>query len=235
MHILVTAGNTQTPIDQVRCITNRFTGRTGAVIALAAQRRGHAVTLLTSHPEVLPDPYALGSGTGPPLEVRAYRTFAELRQLMEEHLDQRQAGRPYAAVVHCAAVGDYEVTGVFAGQSGLPQGPNLTAGKISSRHDELWIRLKPTLKLVDQIRAPWGFRGILVKFKLEVGLDAEELWTRAEAAREQSGADLVCANTLEGMADWALVGAGPQGSRIARANLADELLTRIETLAATRS
>ena len=30
MKILVTAGNTQTPIDQVRCITNVFSGRTGA-------------------------------------------------------------------------------------------------------------------------------------------------------------------------------------------------------------
>ena len=55
MNVLVTAGNTQTPIDRVRCITNVFTGRTGAQVALEAHRRGHAVTLLTSHPEVVRD------------------------------------------------------------------------------------------------------------------------------------------------------------------------------------
>jgi phosphopantothenate-cysteine ligase/phosphopantothenoylcysteine decarboxylase/phosphopantothenate--cysteine ligase len=53
MKILVTAGNTQAPIDQVRCITNIFTGRTGTRIALEARERGHDVCLLTSHPEVV--------------------------------------------------------------------------------------------------------------------------------------------------------------------------------------
>ena len=51
MNLLVTAGNTQAPIDRVRCITNIFTGRTGAHLALTAWQRGHRVTLLTSHPE----------------------------------------------------------------------------------------------------------------------------------------------------------------------------------------
>ena len=55
MKILVTAGNTQTPVDRVRCITNVFSGRTGARIALAAHDRGHAVTLLTSQPGVVRD------------------------------------------------------------------------------------------------------------------------------------------------------------------------------------
>src|SRR5260370_12464847 len=47
------AGNTLIPIDRVRCITNVFTGRTGTLIALHAYERGHAVTLLTSHPELI--------------------------------------------------------------------------------------------------------------------------------------------------------------------------------------
>ena len=55
MNVLVTAGNTQTPVDRVRVITNIFTGRTGATIAAAAFDRGHRVTLLTSHPKVLTD------------------------------------------------------------------------------------------------------------------------------------------------------------------------------------
>ena len=47
MNILVTAGNTQTQIDRVRCITNIFSGRTGARVAAEADSRGHTVTLLT--------------------------------------------------------------------------------------------------------------------------------------------------------------------------------------------
>ena len=53
MKILVTAGNTQTPVDRVRCITNIFSGKTGARIAASAYDRGHDVSLFTSHPEVL--------------------------------------------------------------------------------------------------------------------------------------------------------------------------------------
>jgi phosphopantothenoylcysteine synthetase/decarboxylase len=40
MNCLVTAGNTQVLIDKVRCITNIFSGRTGAQIALELQKQG---------------------------------------------------------------------------------------------------------------------------------------------------------------------------------------------------
>ncbi|GIW80734.1 MAG: hypothetical protein KatS3mg105_2541 [Gemmatales bacterium] len=36
MKILITAGNTLAPVDRVRCLTNIFTGRTGALVALEA-------------------------------------------------------------------------------------------------------------------------------------------------------------------------------------------------------
>ena len=55
MRILVTAGNTQAPVDRVRCLTNIFSGRTGTRIALEARQHGHTVGLLTSHPEVVRD------------------------------------------------------------------------------------------------------------------------------------------------------------------------------------
>ena len=41
MKILVTAGNTQVPIDRVRCITNIFSGRTGTRINAARNRLVH--------------------------------------------------------------------------------------------------------------------------------------------------------------------------------------------------
>ena len=77
MRILVTAGNTQTPIDQVRCITNIFTGRTGTQIALAAHRHGHSVCLVTSHPEVVRH-FTMHDLEPGSWEVRPYRTFDDL-------------------------------------------------------------------------------------------------------------------------------------------------------------
>src|SRR4051794_37922047 len=109
MDILVTAGNTLVPIDRVRGVTNVFTGRTGAAVALAAHARGHRVTLLTSHPEAVTD---LGEGGPPPAgrwALSRYRTFDELRQQMA---DAVRAGPD--AVVHSAAVSDYLVAGVYA-------------------------------------------------------------------------------------------------------------------------
>ena len=77
------------------------------------------------------------------------------------------------------------------------------AGKVKSDEPELWLRLVKTPKLVDMIRSDWSYRGILVKFKLEVDIDEAELLKVAEKARLHSGADWMVANTLDGAADWA--------------------------------
>lgn len=222
MNILVTAGNTQAPVDRVRCLTNIFTGRTGAQIAAAAAGRGHAVTLLTSHPDAL--------GPAPPgVRVREYRTFADLERLMAGEVT---AGR-YAAVVHAAAVSDYLVAGVIAR---TPDGlEDAEAGKLKSHHPELWLKLTPAPKLVDRVRGEWGFGGVLVKFKLEVGVSDAELLAIAERSRAQSGADLVSANTLEGMHAWAFVGAGDHYRKVPRAELARTLAAGVDRLAADRS
>ncbi len=233
MRILVTAGNTQTPIDRVRCLTNIFTGRTGAQIAGAAAERGHAVTLITSQPETV--------GAAPELAVAPYRTFDELHALLARTVP---AGG-FDAIVHAAAVGDYHLSGTYipapdtqfelehgAWRSpGPPHMINVSAGKIKSSHPELWLRLTPAPKLIDLMRSPWGFRGILVKFKLEVGLTSDELLDVAERSRLQSGADLMVANTLEHRHDEAWLGAG-EYQRVERSELPRRLLERIEQLAA---
>ena len=103
MRVLVTAGNTLVPIDRVRCLTNIFTGRTGTRIALHAYERGHAVTLLTSHPEVVKE---LGSAVPAGSDrwaVRAYRTFGELEALLKTAVREEKPD----AVIHCAAVSDF--------------------------------------------------------------------------------------------------------------------------------
>ncbi len=239
MRILITAGNTQTPIDEVRCITNIFSGRTGTRIAWEACVRGHEVGLLTSHPEVVELLRPADCRAAAP-RVQAYRTFADLERLMAEQVPQG-----WHAIIHCAAVSDYEVGGIFEPDSNTsfdlsdrtwrgssPRLVDVRRGKVKSRHPELWLRLTPTPKLVDRIREPWGFRGVLVKFKLEVGVPDPELLEIAERSRRDSQADLLAANTLEGMHAWAYL--GPiDGSyhRVSRADLGPRLLAEVERLA----
>jgi phosphopantothenoylcysteine synthetase/decarboxylase len=237
MKFLVTAGNTQVPIDSVRCITNIFTGRTGAAIGLHAHEQGHHVTLLTSHPEAVAELHH--HQPLPPERWRAlrFRTFAELQNLLSGEI---LAGG-YDVVIHCAAVSDYDAAGIFAPGAGTqfevatatwsgapPALVDRAAGKVKSDEPELWLRLVRTPKLIDLVRTSWGFRGVLVKFKLEVGVSEDQLREIGERSRRHSDADLMVANTLEGAALWALL--GPlQGiyQRIARRQLPERLLAAI--------
>jgi len=52
--VVVSAGGTREALDPVRFITNRSSGKQGHAIAVAAARRGAAVTLVTSSPLALP-------------------------------------------------------------------------------------------------------------------------------------------------------------------------------------
>lgn len=225
MNILVTAGNTQTPVDRVRCITNIFSGKTGAKIAARAFDRGHSVVFLTSHPEVLasfPSPRHRGE---PDFRVKPYHTFDDLEAAMAEEI----TGWKFDVVIHAAAVSDYRVAGIFSNRDEKSEVAMI--GKVKGSYPELWLKLVPTPKLVDKVRAEWGFRGVLVKFKLEVGLSEAELLEVAERARIHSQADLMAANTLEGMHEWAVIGAGPGSYRkVPRDELADQLLEWIERL-----
>jgi phosphopantothenoylcysteine synthetase/decarboxylase len=243
MNILVTAGNTQVAIDRVRCITNVFTGRTGAAIALCAHDRGHTVVLLTSHPD------AVAELRGGPVfhderwAVLPYRTFEDLQRLLAESVTQ---GEP-DAVIHSAAVSDYLSGGIYAPAehthfqteqgrwtSTAPEGPALidrTAGKVKSDEPELWLRLVRAPKLIDCIRRDWGFGGLLVKFKLEAGLRDEQLLEIAERSRTHSAADLMVANTVEGAGSYAYLGPiNGSYQRIGRTDLAPQLLTALEQL-----
>src|SRR5262249_30726015 len=107
------------------------------------------------------------------------------------------------------------------------------ARKVKSGAPELWLRLVPTPKLVDQVRCAWGFRGVLVKFKLEVGLPDESLVEVAEQSRRQSDADLMVGNTLEGMAAWAwLAPLDGRYRQIPRDELPTRLIEAVERLLA---
>src|SRR5262245_31861132 len=110
MYLLVTAGGTIAPIDRVRCIANVATGRTGAAIALAAHRRGHRVALLTSRIEAIAELHGANLPNDDRWSVRTYRSFDELRAELASAIRTNQ----HDAIVHSAAVSDYQVGGIYA-------------------------------------------------------------------------------------------------------------------------
>jgi phosphopantothenate---cysteine ligase (CTP) len=246
MNLLITAGNTQAPIDRVRVVTNIFTGRTGANIAMAAWARGHRVTVLTSHPELLADQHDPAADTDRRITVHPYQTFDDLAMLLQNEIRKT----PYDAILHSAAVSDYLSAGVYAPDGGTffnartkqweSQGkfPKMTEhrnGKIKSNEPELWFRMVRAPKLIDRIRNPWGFTGLLVKFKLEVGLQEAELLAIAENSRQQSQADLMVANTLDDAKHSAYIGPTEgRYERVARRELAERIILILEHLQRSR-
>ncbi len=109
MRILITAGPTREPIDPVRFLSNRSTGKMGFAIAAAAVARGHDVHLI-SGPVALAPPEGLARFT-------AVTTAAEM-------LDAVRAGLAEAEVlVMCAAVADYRPATVSARKLKKGEGP----------------------------------------------------------------------------------------------------------------
>jgi phosphopantothenoylcysteine decarboxylase / phosphopantothenate---cysteine ligase len=92
-HVLVTAGPTHEPIDPVRYIANRSSGKQGYAIARAAAEAGAAATLVAG-PVALPDP--------PGVKVIKVETAREMLAAVEKAL-------PADAAVFAAAVADWRV------------------------------------------------------------------------------------------------------------------------------
>ncbi len=94
LRITVTAGGTQEPIDPVRFIGNRSSGKMGYAIADVAQRRGAEVTLISG-------PVSLVPPAG--VQLIAIRTALELRSALHALLPKTDV------IVQAAAVADYRV------------------------------------------------------------------------------------------------------------------------------
>ncbi len=219
--LLVTAGSTAAPIDKVRVVTNIFRGRTGEAIARAAAWAGWQVTLLSSAP-------APEAGDPQLLRRIRYRTFDELAM----HMELKIVNEPFDAIIHSAAVSDYRSAGVHLMGADGRLTKLVTAGsaaaKIPSSHGRLFLELVKTPKLVDFIREPWGFRGKLVKFKLQADMPDAELLEVARRSLAQSRADLIVANCLEWSNEYAyIVDASGGVEKVERPNLAAVLLKRL--------
>lgn len=94
-HIVVTAGGTQEPIDPVRYITNRSSGKMGYALAEAARDRGAKVTLITA-PTSLPRPAGM--------ETVNVCTAQEMYQATKDAVSQTDA------LIMAAAVADFRPT-----------------------------------------------------------------------------------------------------------------------------
>ena len=239
-HFLVTAGSTHEKIDDVRQWSNIFTGKTGLDVALALLDLGD-VTLLTSNRQHAVE-FDGFYGKGGMLGIETFGSHAELRDLLQERMT---SGDRVDAVAMSAAVADYQPAGTYrvvkkiSLQEAKLDGPpgaqvwvveNVQAPKVRSTHGEIAVLGTATEKLVDLFRTAWAFRGMLIKFKLEVGISDEELVRVAGESRRASGADLIIANTL------AMVGGTNAGAyfidaagaiRVARTQLAAEMRERV--------
>ncbi len=137
-------------------------------------------------------------------------------------------------MIHSASVSDYLAAGVYRWQIGGPAFPVLLdggSGKVKSDEPELCLRLVRAPKLIDLVRGEWGFSGLVVKFKLEVGVGDEQLLDIAEGSRRHSAADLMVANTLEGSASHAFVGpVSGRYERVSRRELPARLVGLLEAL-----
>jgi phosphopantothenoylcysteine decarboxylase/phosphopantothenate--cysteine ligase len=101
MRVLITAGPTQEPIDAVRFIGNRSSGKMGAALAAAARRGGHAVTLILG-PVTAPFPKPL-----PRIDVR---TSAELLGAVLAQFPHHDM------LIMAAAVSDFRPRSAVAGK-----------------------------------------------------------------------------------------------------------------------
>lgn len=139
MKILITAGPTREPLDPVRYLTNRSSGKMGYALAEAAARRGHRVTLV-SGPTNLDVPVKVDY-----IPVETAREMFEAVRL--------QIGKSDAAIF-TAAVADYRPA-VFADK------------KIKKSGESMTLELIRNADILGSARSEFGFQGILVGFAAE--------------------------------------------------------------------
>jgi phosphopantothenoylcysteine decarboxylase / phosphopantothenate---cysteine ligase len=136
--VLITAGPTQEPLDPVRYITNRSSGKMGYALAEAAAARGARV-LLVSGPVHIPEP--------PGVTLTHVRTACEMREAVFANLE------PATIVIKAAAVADYHVASV------PQQKLKKTAARIS-------LELDPTPDILAELGSQKGDR-LLIGFAAE--------------------------------------------------------------------
>ncbi|TME83419.1 MAG: bifunctional phosphopantothenoylcysteine decarboxylase/phosphopantothenate--cysteine ligase CoaBC [Chloroflexi bacterium] len=183
-HVVVTAGGTSEPIDPIRSITNRSTGRMGVALAQAALDRGARVTLIAASVSV-PLPDREGA------QVVRVESTASMRAALLDTLTGED-GRPgFDALIMAAAVSDFRPS--RPAETKIPGGTSMT------------LDLEPTPDLLAEVSgiarrlgpdraqpaAGVKARPLIVGFAAETG----SLY-RAPAKITSKGLDLLVANDV---------------------------------------
>ena len=167
--LLITAGPTREPIDSVRFISNRSSGRMGVALATAGAAAGFEVTLLLG-----PTPLDPPAG----VHVVPFETGDDLRHLLAHHRHH------YDILIMAAAVCDYR-----------PQTRH--AGKRHSTKGESWqLALEATDDLVAALAVARASHQHVVAFALE---NREHLDIRAHEKLKRKQVDAIVANPLPTM------------------------------------
>jgi len=196
-HVVVSAGGTREPLDPVRFLGNRSSGRQGIALATAAARRGARVTLVAAN-VALP--------VGPGVEVVPVETAEQLRDAV------RDAAADADAVVMAAAVADFRPAAAAAAKiKKQPDGraPNL----------ELVQTPDILAELVSRRVRPGQ---VVVGFAAETGDDDGDVLAHGRAKARRKGADLLVVNAVGeglgfGTADNDVVVLDGSGDEVARA------------------
>ena len=146
MRVLVTAGGTREPIDPVRFVGNRSSGRMGLALAAAAQRRGAEVTLVAAN-VALPEP--------PGVRRIDVGSAAELAAALEEEFPGSQV------LLMAAAPADFR-----------PEAP--AGNKIKRKGSGLDLHLEPTEDILARLTSERGEGQTIVGFAAEHGGDPVE-------------------------------------------------------------
>ena len=137
MRFLITAGPTREPIDPVRYLSNRSSGKMGYAIAEAAIEAGHEVILISG-------PVDIDRPRG--AAVIAISTSDEMFDAVREHVSNCEV------LVMCAAVADYKPVAVFT-------------KKIKKREAKLLLELIPTRDVL--VSLPKARKYLVVGFAAE--------------------------------------------------------------------
>lgn len=174
IRVAVSAGGTREPLDPVRFLGNRSSGRQGVALAAEAAARGADVTLIAAHIESA----VLDAAQHPSIRIVRAGTAAELGEAM------RGLAEDTDVIVMAAAVADYRPAEVADGKLTKEAG-TLTRIDLVENDD-----------IVAGLAASRREGQTIVAFAAETPRDADELLERARRKRERKGVDLLVVNEV---------------------------------------
>ena len=206
-HVVVSAGGTREPIDPVRYLGNRSSGRQGCALAVAAVEQGARVTLVQAHVasellEALPPGVAvISAGTA------------------HDMLDAvREAARDADAVIMAAAVADFRPVTVAATK--IKKQASARADLDGEPAMSIELTANPDI-LTGLVTDPPRVGQVVVGFAAETGDDDGDVLFHGAAKARRKGAHLLAVNAVGedlGFGDVpnAVVVLDAQGSEVAR-------------------